>query len=239
MEMEVKKYRDRLKVARARSDKVFDRQRNRRGKRRFVMPEESKENSTPKRIVEPNIIPAGSYMARGASMEIGTVGQNETEVCRVVFTLEDGPAKGRTIEWLGWLNSDANSQRTAESLALTGYRNKDLSTVTRSVVQLVIEHEESVSEKNGNTYVKARVRYVNDPERGRMNFAPMPTAQKMSALDRLNGLVAEVHQKKPAGIAPDKGTTSFGFGANSPPPAPGTTPEAAPAPPAGSGKKMF
>jgi hypothetical protein len=219
----------------------------------IVMTQETKE--APKRIVEPNIIPAGSYLARGTSMEVGAVGANETEVCRVVFTFEDGPAKGRTIEWFGWLNSDANSMRTAESLALCGYKNKDPGTIGRNMVQLVIEHEENVSEKNGNTYVKARVRYVNDPERGRMNFVPMPAAQKVSALDRLNGLVAEVHQKRPAGASPDK-SSSFAFGANAPQgagspaqepasavaaPVNGGTPAAAPAAtaPTATGKKMF
>lgn len=165
-----------------------------------------------------NLIAEGSVMARGTSLQERAAGTGNKGAV-VEFRLEDGPFKGRTIEWTGWLGENTR-ERTAESLAICGYDGSDPKTISKNLVQLVIEHETNVSEKNGKTYVNARVKWVNDPNRSRAQFEPSDG----SALASLRGLVLQKHEER-AKAAPGAANGSFNYGANAPPAAPtGGTP---------------
>ena|ERR1700722_7219568 len=134
-----------------------------------------------------NLIVEGSHMARGESLNERAAGTGN-KAAVVEFRIEDGPFKGRTIEWNGWLG-EKTRERTAESLAICGYDGSDPKTISNNLVQLVIEHETNVSATNGKTYVNARVKWINDPNRSRAQFEPSDG----SALASLSGLVIEKH----------------------------------------------
>jgi hypothetical protein len=137
-----------------------------------------------------DLIPVGSYMARGTSLvERGSGTGNKGAV--VEFAITEGPQEGRTIEWTGWLG-EKTRERTAESLAICGYDGTDPRTVSKNLVQIVIDHETNVSEKNGKTYVNARVKWVNDPARSRAQFEPTDG----QALAGLRGLVLQKHAER-------------------------------------------
>ena len=140
-----------------------------------------------------NQIPDGSYMARGISIVTVKGGPpKETPGVTVVFAIQDeGPYKGRTIEWTGWL-SEATKERTAESLAICGFDGQDKKSISKDLVQIVIEEETYVKDKGTSeekVYKNARVKWVNDPSRARTQFTPMEPAEEQVAFQGLRGLV--------------------------------------------------
>jgi hypothetical protein len=191
-----------------------------------------------------NQIADGSYMARGVSMELIKGGPpKETPGVTVSFAiLDEGPYKGRIIEWTGWL-SEMTKERTAESLAICGFDGQDKKTISKDLVQIVVEEETYVKDQgtpNEKTYRNAKVKWVNDPSRGRTQFVPMDQPAQQAAMQGLRGLVLaqralvlDARAKAAAGAPAAAGSgSSFAFGANAAPP---TETQA----PATAGKKMF
>jgi hypothetical protein len=170
----------------------------------------------------------GSYMARGISIEAVKSENTGTKGVTVTFTILDkGPYENQMIDWTGWL-SDATKERTAESLALCGFDGVDPKTIGKDIVQIVIEEEEYVKDKGLPTekvYKSSKVRWVNDPSRGRTQFTPMAPAEKQEAFAGLRGLIldqSKIIAEKRAKAAKENGSkpaNSFDFGANAQPPA--------------------
>jgi len=177
-------------------------------------------------------IPPGFYHARAVSLVFTKSTGKGTPAATVAFALtDDGPHKGTIIEWNGWL-TDNNKERVAESLAYCGYDSEDEQTVTRNIVQLVIDDEEYTNPETNRTTVRSRVQWVNDPARGGGSGKPMDEFQRAEAKNALRGLVlAKKQEIEKNRAAAGKDDASFGFGANAPPADP---------PAAGSGSKpMF
>ncbi len=179
-----------------------------------------------------SLIAEGSYQARGVSMQAVKSQHKGTQGVTVTFViLDEGPAKNRMVEWTGWLSENTEA-RTAESLAICGYDGTNPETVKTNLVQLVIEHEPYTNPTTGKTYTNHKVRWVNDINRGRTQHAPMEGAERMSAMDRLKGLVLSEKQKLAQEAAkrqqqPAGADGSFEYGANAPAPQgppPGATP---------------
>lgn len=82
-------------------------------------------------------------------------------------------------------------------------------------MQLVIEHEDWTNEEKGTSGKVAKVRWVNDPNRGRMQFAPVDPAEKIQIRSSFKGLIDDIRSKK-AKAAPADNKPSFDFGANAP-----------------------
>lgn len=173
-----------------------------------------------------HLISEGSYMARGTSLTLVNSTNKKTPGATVVFAIADeGPFEGKLIEWTGWL-TDKTADRTAESLEFCGYDGTDPKTISKNLVQIVIEHE-TYAKKDEATgeekvYVNAKVRWVNDPDRARTLFTPMEEAQKIEAMASLRGLVlAKKQAREAAAAAAPQDGASFNFGANAQSPATG------------------
>jgi hypothetical protein len=170
-------------------------------------------------------------MARGVSIEAVKSSTGTPGITVVFNILDEGPYKGRMIEFTGWTNDNCKV-RTAESLALCGFDGRDPKTIGKNVVQIVIEEETYVKDPGlptEKTYKNARVKWVNDPSRGRTQFTPMAPAEKQAAFDGLRGLIldqtkviAENRAKAAAAAGPagNGSGANFDFGANASPAAP-------------------
>lgn len=173
------------------------------------------------------IISEGSYLAKAIGIT-GIKAKTGTQGIQIAFKLiDDGPFKDREIDWVGWM-SDSTRERTAESLATAGVTIDERGKASISpshVVQLVIEHEEWTNEETGKSGVVAKVRWVNDANRGRTQFSPMEGAQQDQAMLSLRGLLMSQYEAKAKATPPAAKESSFDFGANVPPAA---APEAPP-----------
>jgi hypothetical protein len=167
----------------------------------------------------------GSYMARGISMEpIKAEGTGTKGIAVEFVILDEGPFKDCLVPWVGWL-SDGTKVRTAESLALCGFDGTDPKTIGKDIVMIVVEEETYIKDKGlptEKTYKNTKVKWVNDPSRGRTQFTPLDPAEKQEAMAGLRGLVldqkkqlAETRAKAAAGQPAGSGS-SFAFGANVP-----------------------
>jgi hypothetical protein len=167
-------------------------------------------------------ISEGSYMAKAIAVS-GIAAKTGSQGIQVAFRLTDeGPFKDREIDWVGWL-TDGTRERTAESLAVAGISidERGQAKVSASrIVQLVIEHEPWTNEETGKSGVSAKVRWVNDANRGRTQFTALDPNQQNAALLSLRGLVMSYEAKSKAAAVPAKPAGSFDFGANAPETAP-------------------
>ena len=113
----------------------------------------------------------GYYMGMAVPVEDGglTYGyqlgstKNGAEYARVVLQVVEGPFKGETIEWDGWLTTQKAIDKTMEGLRLLGYDahkgnivDGQTQKLTRRV-SFTVEHEEYKGQ------VKAKVAWINDP----------------------------------------------------------------------------
>ena len=138
------------------------------------------------------MIAEGMYKARGTSLSVGKSGQKGTLGATVVFNItQDGPAKGQLVEWVGWLTDGAKA-RTGESLVLCGYDGTDPASIGAKEVLLVIEHEDvppDPNNPNAPPRKRARVSWVNDPNRGGMGMVPLDGAEREQVMQDLRGLI--------------------------------------------------
>jgi hypothetical protein len=169
----------------------------------------------------------GSYMARAVNIEAVKSGTGTPGVTVTFTILDEGPYKDQMIEWTGWTNDNCKV-RTAESLALCGFNGVDPKTISKDIVQIVVEEETYVKDQGlptEKTYKNSKVRWVNDPGRGRTQFTPVSAAEKTEMFAGLRGLIldqtkviAEARAKAATG-APETKSNNFDFGANAQPPA--------------------
>jgi hypothetical protein len=171
----------------------------------------------------------GSYMARGINMEGVKSDNTGNKGVTVTFSIVDeGPYKGALIDWTGWLGENTR-ERTAESLVFCGYDGTDPKTISKDIVQIVIETEEYIKDPGLPTekkYLTPKVRWVNDPSRSRTSFTPLDPAEKQEAFAGLRGLildqtklVAEARAKAAKENGSKPAANNFDFGANAQPPA--------------------
>jgi len=147
------------------------------------------------------MIPEGTYTARAVSAMLSKSPTKGTPCVVVTLRIEQpGPHKGELIDWIGWL-SEATRARTAESLALMGFDGSDLATLLRNEVAIVVEHETFTTE-SGATRTTARVRWINDPKRGRTSFTPIEPAQAKAMLSELRGLVLAAREQQAKNTPP-------------------------------------
>jgi hypothetical protein len=141
------------------------------------------------------MIAEGTYTARAVSAMLSKSPTKGTPCAVVTLRIEQpGPHKGELIDWIGWL-SEATRARTAESLALMGFDGADLATVQRNEVAIVIEHETFTTE-SGATRTAPRVRWINDPKRGRTAFTPLDPAAQNAMLKEIRGLVLAAREQQ-------------------------------------------
>jgi len=191
----------------------------------------------------------GSYMARGINIEAMKSEKTGNKGVTVTFTIvDDGPCKDGMIDWNGWLGENTRV-RTAESLALCGFDGVDPKTISKNIVQIVVESEEYIKDAGTPTekrYMTPKVRWVNDPSGSRTSFTPLDAAEKQEAFAGLRGLIldqskiiAEKRAKAAADAAANgtaKPANSFDFGANA---QPGPAPVPVPAPATEPNKKAM
>ena len=182
------------------------------------------------------MIPEGNYLGRGASYSEGESKLKGSPGVMVLFSItqKESDQKGQTVEWEGWW-SDKAKDRTAESLTLCGYDGVDPNTIGTNEVLLVVVHEvippDPANPPPPGTppRKRARVAWVNDPERGGSRLVPMDGAKLEVFRADMRGVLAakreEMAKKRAA-----SGDTSFNYGANGAPP--GTPPPVQQPPPA-------
>ncbi len=184
------------------------------------------------------MIPEGMYKARGLSISTGKSKDKGTLGVTVVFSItQEGEQKGQMIEWTGWL-TDKSKARTAESLVLCGFDGADPETVKKKEVLLVVEHEDVPADPNNPNAParkRARVSWVNDPNRGGMGMVALDGAEQAQVMADLRGLVFAKREEMNKKAASTGDAGSFNYGANgsgagappppvAPPPAPARTP---------------
>jgi len=107
-----------------------------------------------------NLVPEGSWKARGGSYAIGTA-KTGTRQIGVEIILLEGPATGRRLTWYGYFGpSDEAFERCCESLELLGWKGEDLNDfegLGTTEVYAVIGHE---PDQQG--VIRSRVQWINE-----------------------------------------------------------------------------
>lgn len=147
---------------------------------------------------------AGNHKAHAISVTMIESTEKKTPGVTAVLSIdEEGPMKGSTIEWTGWL-TEATKVRTAESLSLLGCVDEDLLRISqadgpvaiKTPLPVIIVCEEEEYEKNGEKRTAIRVRWINDPNRGGAGFAQMGTEKKQAFGEELRGLLLKQNEAK-------------------------------------------
>jgi hypothetical protein len=156
------------------------------------------------------MIPVGNYRAKATKAEPGKAGTGNEQVL-VTFQITQGPQAGQEIVWRGMF-TEKTTDRTIDALILCGWDTNDyvsFSGITKNEVEIVIEHEAG---RDDPSKMFARVKWVNNPNRGpKQEAMSAPEIQSFAA--RLKGkvLAAKERAAKAAQEA-----DSFPFGANEP-----------------------
>lgn len=152
------------------------------------------------------MIPKGTYSAKATKGEFGTSKKKGTDFVRVVFQITDGPETGGMVSWDGWF-TDKASARTIESLRFCGcsFPNNDitnLSGIDTQTVHIVVEHETFTPEQGQNAGVeqtRARVAFVNDPNRGGVpEDQQMGDGAKKAFAAKMKGALIAANRNVPA-----------------------------------------
>lgn len=142
----------------------------------------------------------GTFKAKAKRFSADPSG-NGTPRVSVEFEVTDGPERGQSIWWDGWL-TDKAQERTCESLVHAGWTGADFETLPglgTKDVDLVVEEEEWPV---GSGTKRAKVKWVNDPGRVRHTEG----AGLAGYADRMQALAMGLAAKKPAAAAaPENG----------------------------------
>lgn len=159
------------------------------------------------------MIPEGIYQARGLSLLAAESSKSKTPVMVINFRIEtEGTSKGAMIEYDGYLTPGTQA-RTIESLYACGWDGENASTISTNLVNIVIEHEDQVDKDNKPTGRKvARVRWVNDLERGGGRYAAVDAGRAQQMMQEAKGLLLQHKASLPT--KPQGSGTSFEHGAN-------------------------
>lgn len=158
------------------------------------------------------IIAAGTYKAKAIKAEAGKSANKGTDQVSVLFNIESGPHAGQEITWIGYF-TEKTADRTIDSLMICGWDGEDytmFSGVSKNTVDIVVEHETYVHEASGEERTRARVAWVNDPNRV-VGGKPMSAGELTDFAARMRGRVLAMKEKRAKG-----GDDSFNFGANAP-----------------------
>lgn len=112
------------------------------------------------------IVPEGRHLAHAVDAALTKSSNKGTEQAEVLFEIDEGENKGRTVGWRGYF-SDKTYEKTLEALYAAGLPDSgvpadDVQAIERILekqvqVQIVVEHEDN--QDGSKTY--ARVRWVN------------------------------------------------------------------------------
>ena len=141
------------------------------------------------------MIEQGTYVAKVVGVELGQASTGTPQVS-VKFEISDG----RTIWWRGYI-TDAAEEGTMNALMVLGWTPElvpfmelDNPALTFwKEASIVIEHE-----KDQKGELRARVRWVNDPEGGGSGAQPMVDADKARIGSRMAALYKKMAAKGPA-----------------------------------------
>lgn len=138
------------------------------------------------------LLPIGKYFARGMAGEYG-VSDKGKDYCSVSFAITRGPLEGRRISAFLYFSTEANSERSIESLRYCGCTFPDndltnLSGIDKNEVELDIG-QETFDGKTSN-----KVHWINRvgafvPEEQRMN-----PAQKATFKERMKAVLVATKQ---------------------------------------------
>lgn len=145
----------------------------------------------------------GSWKAKATSLVIKQASTGKKFV-DVLFRLEDGPDRGRAINWQGWLSPKAQ-KRTIEALNAMGFDGEHLESCKNEVI-VVVGNEEYEAE-DGTKRVRARVQWVNDPNRSAGFGEELDKGELQETMKELRGLHADAKK-------PQAANASFKFGHN-------------------------
>lgn len=143
----------------------------------------------------------GQFKASPIAIAVKRAGTG-TKFVAVTFRLEDGPDKGKSVDWQGWLSPKVQD-RTMQALNAMGFDGEHLASCKNEVI-VVLENEESTTE-DGKKHVRPRVRWVNDLNRSGGFGEELDKNELQEIMKELRGLHAD--SKKPV-------STSFQFGHN-------------------------
>lgn len=146
----------------------------------------------------------GNFRAKPVMVSVKK-SSTEKKFVAVTFRLEDGPDRGKSVDWQGWLTPKAQ-ERTVKSLVAMGFDGENLSSCKEEVI-VVLENEEYEDEE-GKKHVRARVKWVNDPNRTGGFGTDLDKTELQETMSELRGLHADA--KKPQGTS----NASFDFGHN-------------------------
>lgn len=138
------------------------------------------------------IVTPGNYKARAVGpVSFEKSSQQETPAALVQLRLEDGPHKGSTLEWKGWLTDKAKA-RTVESLVLMGFDGDDPASVQKNEVIAVCDNEPydyTNDQGERKTGTRARISFINDPNRS-VGFKPLDDAEREMIKGDIRAMVA-------------------------------------------------
>ena len=109
-------------------------------------------------------IPIGTYKAKATKAEPGKAKTGNEQVL-VTFQITQGAQAGQEIVYRGMF-TEKTQDRTIDALILCGWDTNDyvsFSGITKNEVEIVIEHEPG---QDDPSKMFARVKWVNDPNRG-------------------------------------------------------------------------
>lgn len=146
----------------------------------------------------------GNFRAKPVMVSVKKA-STEKKFVAVTFRLEDGPDRGKSVDWQGWLSPKAK-ERTVKALVAMGFDGENLSSCKEEVI-VVLENEEYEDEE-GKKHVRARVKWVNDPNRTGGFGTDLDKTELQETMSELKGLHADA--KKPVA----GNNASFDFGHN-------------------------
>jgi hypothetical protein len=150
------------------------------------------------------IVPEGTYVARGKSAEMGVSAVKKTPFVRVAYCIDEGEWKGRFVRFDGYLTDDTK-KRTAEALSYSGCtfpddNFEDFTGLGDKPCFIVVEHERFTPDKGdkaGEEQTYARVAFVNQLG-GMREDLKMSDVQKKSFASSMKGLLMNMRGNRPA-----------------------------------------
>lgn len=168
------------------------------------------------------IIPAGTYRAKGIEAQLGFTSTNKEQVAISFQVLTPG-FENQRLAYYGTFGEKA-LEITIKALRACGWTGLDLGDLTgvdANEVNLVVEHEEY------NGVVSAKVKWVNDGAGGLLKNV-MGDAEKLSFAQRMRGEVARLSQAQPKTPAPKAAAKPSGRPPEPPPHTDGDAPRGNP-----------
>lgn len=154
----------------------------------------------------------GHYTARAVAPWIVDEFSTGTLYARITFVVEDeGPEKGKRVNWTGYLNKEANTRRTLLAMRLCGWTgDTPLETndpsIGTNLVKIVVEND---VDKSGVPNGYSRVAFVNEIDGQTMRAASKLEPSKAQALaEKFRAMIkADPELQSPSAPEPRRATT--------------------------------